>query len=228
MATEIKLPSLGEGIESGDVLEVLVKVGDVVKKEQSLLEMETDKATVSVPSPAAGKILSIAVKEGETVKVGQVFVTLEASSAPAAANPVVPAAPAQAAAPAAPVVAPAPVAPKPVAEAPSPAPVKPAPIVVPPAPVTPVATASVAAPAAESSPFGDDVIPAGPAIRRFAREVGVDLGRNRRWWSNHSRRRARRRASCQSVGACPKRGIREHRGRNSASSQGQCRSETCR
>ena len=182
MATEIKLPSLGEGIESGDVLEVLVKVGDVVKKEQSLLEMETDKATVSVPSPAAGKILSIAVKEGETVKVGQVFVTLEASSAPAAANPVVPVAPAQAgapaqaAAPAAPVVAPAPVAPKPVAEAPSPAPVKPAPIVVPPAPVTPVATASVAAPAAESSPFGDDVIPAGPAIRRFAREVGVDLG----------------------------------------------------
>lgn len=183
MATEIKLPSLGEGIESGDVLEVLVKVGDVVKKEQSLLEMETDKATVSVPSPAAGKILSITVKEGETVKVGQVFVTMEASGVPAAAAPTAPPAPAQAAAPApaapvspAPVVAPAPVAPKPVAEVPAPAPVKPAPIVVPPAPVAPAVTANVAAPAAESSPFGDDVIPAGPAIRRFAREVGVDLG----------------------------------------------------
>ena len=43
MSTEIKLPSLGEGIESGDVLEILVNVGDVIKKEQSLLEMETDK-----------------------------------------------------------------------------------------------------------------------------------------------------------------------------------------
>ena len=169
MATEIKLPSLGEGIESGDVLEVLVKVGDVVKKEQSLLEMETDKATVSVPSPAAGKILSIAVKEGETVKVGQVFVTLEASSAPAAANPVVPAAPAQAAAPAAPVVAPAPVAPKPVAEAPSPAPVKPAPIVVPPAPVTPVATASVAAPAVQ-----DVAADEARVVHRRARRVHPD------------------------------------------------------
>lgn len=181
MATEIKLPSLGEGIESGDVLEVLVKVGDVVKKEQSLLEMETDKATVSVPSPAAGKILSITVKEGETVKVGQVFATLEASGAPAAAPAPAAAAPTAAPAPAAPAVAPAPAATKPAAEAPSPSPVKPAPakpapIVVPPAPVAPVAPAVVATPAAESSPFGDDVIPAGPAIRRFAREVGVDLG----------------------------------------------------
>lgn len=178
MATEIKLPSLGEGIESGDVLEVLVKVGDVVKKEQSLLEMETDKATVSVPSPAAGKIVSITVKEGETVKVGQVFATIEASGAPAAAAPAAPQTPAPVAAPApaAPAVAPVAVAPKPVAEAPTPAPVKPAPIVVPPAPVAPVATASVATPAADASPFGDDVIPAGPAIRRFAREVGVDLG----------------------------------------------------
>ncbi|MFN9985024.1 MAG: biotin/lipoyl-containing protein, partial [Pirellula sp.] len=85
MATEIKLPSVGEGIESGDVLEVLVKPGDVIKKEQSLLEMETDKATVSVPSPVAGKVLAVTVKEGETVKVGSVIVTMEVTGGTAPA-----------------------------------------------------------------------------------------------------------------------------------------------
>ena len=174
MPTEIKLPSLGEGIESGDVLEILVKVGDVIKKDQSLVEMETDKATVSVPSPIAGKILSIAIKEGETVKVGMVLASIEASGA---ATPA-PASPPQAAAAPQPVAppkveqpAPAPVAPAPAA----PAPVKPmAPIVVPAAPVS-VAPTTQPTSADVGTPFSDDVIPAGPAIRRFAREVGVDL-----------------------------------------------------
>ncbi len=186
---EIKLPSLGEGIESGDVLEILVNVGDVVKKEQSLIEMETDKATVSVPSPVAGKILSITVKEGQSVPVGSVIATIEASgaAAPAPAKAPAPAAPAaaapaaaapaqQPAAPPAPAPVPqqaaAPVAPK--AEPIRPAPVAPArPVAV---PAAPVATAPVSAPAEdEGTPFADDVIPAGPAIRRLAREVGVDL-----------------------------------------------------
>jgi pyruvate dehydrogenase E2 component (dihydrolipoamide acetyltransferase) len=177
MATEIKLPSLGEGIESGDVLEVLVKPGDVVKKEQSLLEMETDKATVSVPSPIAGKIVSVTVKEGETVRVGSVIATVETSgapaAAPAAAAPAAPAAPAPAAATPAPPPAPAPVAAPvapPVAVAP-PAPIAPPPKPVSVAPVAAPAVASAAAPIATS----EDLIPAGPAIRRFAREVGVDL-----------------------------------------------------
>ena len=178
MPTEIKLPSLGEGVESGDVLEILVKVGDVIKKDQSLIEMETDKATVSVPSPFAGKILSIAIKEGETVKVGMVLASIEASGAAAPAP--APTAPPQAAAPA--PVAPPPAAPprveQPIAPAPvapAPAPVKPmAPIVVPAAPVA-VAPAAQPTSADVGTPFSDDVIPAGPAIRRFAREVGVDL-----------------------------------------------------
>lgn len=175
MATEIKLPSLGEGIESGDVLEVLVKVGDVVTKNQSLLEMETDKATVSVPSPAAGKIVSIQVSEGQTVSVGSVFATMETTDAPSAPAPA-PAPAAAAAAPTpppAPVPAPAPVAPPapPKAVAPPPPKPAPAPIVVPAAPpAQPVVTT-----AESGTPFSDDVIPAGPAIRRFAREVGVDL-----------------------------------------------------
>jgi len=186
MAIEIKLPSLGEGVESGDVLEVYVKVGDTVKKDQALFELETDKATVAVPSPQAGKVLSLTVKEGETVKVGQVVGTLEGAAAPAAptppaASPSSPAAstaaPANAAQSAAPVakapVAPAPVSPAPVVPAPvAPAPVAAAPVAIKPVAAAPVAAASTAAP---SSSGDEDVIPAGPAIRRFAREVGVDL-----------------------------------------------------
>jgi pyruvate dehydrogenase E2 component (dihydrolipoamide acetyltransferase) len=178
MSTEIKLPSLGEGIESGDVLEILVSVGDVIKKEQSLIEMETDKATVSVPSPLAGKILSIAVKEGETVKIGNVIATIEAvgatASTPTVAPPAAPAQPPKTPAPpvATAAPAPAPVAP-PVAATPQ---IKaPAPLVVPPAPVAHVAPLSPMPTENAGTPFGDDVIPAGPAIRRFAREVGVDL-----------------------------------------------------
>jgi pyruvate dehydrogenase E2 component (dihydrolipoamide acetyltransferase) len=169
MATEIKLPSLGEGIESGDVLEVLVKPGDVVKKEQSLLEMETDKATVSVPSPVAGKIIAVTVKEGETVKIGAVIVTIEATGA---ATPTPP----PAATPSAPTPAPTPAVPaaaKPAAPTPKPTAPTPSPAVAPvaaPEPVLVSAPVSAIAPATS-----EDSIPAGPAIRRFAREVGVDL-----------------------------------------------------
>jgi pyruvate dehydrogenase E2 component (dihydrolipoamide acetyltransferase) len=187
MAIEIKLPSLGEGVESGDVLEVYVKVGDTVKKDQSLFELETDKATVAVPSPQAGKVLSISVSEGETVKVGQVVGTLEgvagaAAPAPAAPSPATsaPAAPAQASAPVAPVAPAAPAAPVQVAPvAATQPPVAPAPVkppVVAPAPLSPAPiSAAVNAQPIGSQVNDEDVIAAGPAIRRFAREVGVDL-----------------------------------------------------
>ncbi len=176
MATEIKLPSLGEGVTSGDVLEILVKEGDSVKQGTGLMELETDKATMTVPCPTAGKIVSINVKQGETVQVGMVIATLEASSA---------AAPAPAAAPPKPAPAPAPEAPKPApaAEAPKPAPAPaPAPAAPKPAPVverqaTPATPAAVAAPVAAVADGLDanGEIAAGPAIRRLAREVGIDL-----------------------------------------------------
>jgi pyruvate dehydrogenase E2 component (dihydrolipoamide acetyltransferase) len=190
MATEIKLPSLGEGVESGDVLEIYVKVGDVVKPEQSLLELETDKATVAVPSPLSGKILSIAIQEGETVKVGQVIGTIEATAAassPAPTSPApTPASPA-ASAPKPTAPSPAPVAAVPVAQttatiAPAPAaPVAPKPVapksIEPPKPTAAPIAAPLSASGASTSltQDSDEVIAAGPAIRRFAREVGVDL-----------------------------------------------------
>jgi pyruvate dehydrogenase E2 component (dihydrolipoamide acetyltransferase) len=172
MAIEFKLPDLGENIASGDVVTVFVSEGDVVKPGQALLEVETDKAVIEVPCPPGGLITQVLVKKGDTVKVGQALVILDAAGAAGAAakpasQPTVPAArPVAAPAVAAPTVAAAPVA---VA-----APVAPVAVAL------PVASKSVAAVAeADESASAAAVDPAGPAVRRLARELGVDLGRVR-------------------------------------------------
>src|SRR5437762_10986168 len=77
MPTDVKLPELGENIEGGDVLRVMVKAGDPIKKDQAVLELETDKATIEVPSSADGVIKEIKVKAGENVKVGQTIFTID-------------------------------------------------------------------------------------------------------------------------------------------------------
>ena len=163
MATEFKLPDLGENIASGDVVTVFVSEGDVVKPGQALLEVETDKAVIEVPCPPGGLVSKVLVKKGDTVKVGQALVLLDAAGTspapkPAAPAPAIPAPATQAAAP----------APKPVA-APAPAP---APAAVPPAPKAAVV---VEEPPVVTAPAAVD--PAGPAVRRLARELGVDLAR---------------------------------------------------
>lgn len=77
MATEFKLPDLGEGIESGDIISILVQEGDEIAVDQSVVEIETDKATVEVPSNVAGRIAKVHVSVGDTVPVGGVLVTVE-------------------------------------------------------------------------------------------------------------------------------------------------------
>jgi pyruvate dehydrogenase E2 component (dihydrolipoamide acetyltransferase) len=77
MKTEIKLPELGENIETAEVLSVLVSAGDTVEKDQPLIELETDKATAELPAESAGTVRDVLVKEGEEVKVGQIILTLE-------------------------------------------------------------------------------------------------------------------------------------------------------
>lgn len=185
MAIEITLPALGDGIESGDVLEVLVREGDTIEKDQGIIEIETDKATVEVPSSHAGKVVSVAVKEGDTVQVGQTLVTLETVQATDSA-PSEAASPSPAPEPAAAAQSdsdeseqPIPPAETPAeAEAPEPAASEPA------EPATSQADVRLEAAPAEShrpAPVpttpssGSSVVPAGPAVRRFAREVGVDL-----------------------------------------------------
>ena len=178
MATEFKLPDLGENIASGDVVTVFVSEGDVVKPGQALLEVETDKAVIEVPCPPGGRIAQVLVKKGDTVKVGQTLVLLDAVGAASAPAKPAPQASTQASTQAPPQAqssSPAPTpAPKPVA---APAPVQPV-------AAAPVATAAVAssqrAAVAEPADAATTAVdPAGPAVRRLARELGVDLGRIR-------------------------------------------------
>lgn len=77
MATEFKLPELGENIESADIANVLVKEGDQVKVDQAIIEIETDKATIEVPSTVEGTITKLFVKAGEKVKVGSVVMLVD-------------------------------------------------------------------------------------------------------------------------------------------------------
>lgn len=97
MATDVKLPELGEGVTEGELVKWLVKPGDTVKADQPIAEVLTDKATVEVPSPTAGTVKDLKFKAGDVVKVGSTMITLEAggasTSAPAPAAASKPAAP---------------------------------------------------------------------------------------------------------------------------------------
>ena len=169
--TEFKVPELGENVASGDVAKVLVSVGDTVKMEQPVIELETDKATIEVPSSVAGVVKEVKVKKGDKVQVGAVIFTVDDSAAAgngASGNGAGKAAAAPAAAKAEPPQEAKP-AEEPKAEAKKvvPMPSRQQPAEAPPAPAPP----AVAAPAPSSA------IPAAasPAVRRLAREIGVDI-----------------------------------------------------
>jgi pyruvate dehydrogenase E2 component (dihydrolipoamide acetyltransferase) len=77
MAIEFRLPELGENVEKGDLLKVLVSVGDTISRDQPVLELETDKATIEVPSTVSGKVQAVHVNPGDEVKVGQLILTVQ-------------------------------------------------------------------------------------------------------------------------------------------------------
>ena len=117
MAIEFKLPELGENIEQGDLVRVMVKPGDTVAEGQPVIELETDKAVIEVPSNVKGTVKDISVKAGQKLKVGQTIFTVEGDGASAPSESP---APAKAEAPkSAKKEGPRQVAPKPVAEAPA-------------------------------------------------------------------------------------------------------------
>ena len=98
--TEFKVPELGENVAGGDVMRVMVDVGDTIARDQPVLELETDKATIEVPSTVAGTVKEVRVKKGDKVEVGAVVLTIDEASgngAGAKAAPQEPAAPEQAA-----------------------------------------------------------------------------------------------------------------------------------
>ena len=82
MVEEIRLPEISENVDSGDVIEVLVKVGDFIEVEQPVVELETEKAAFEVPSPVKGKVIEISVKEGEKIKVGQTILKVDTEAKP--------------------------------------------------------------------------------------------------------------------------------------------------
>lgn len=152
MSFEFKLPELGENITAATIVGVLVSVGDQIKPGQPVLELETDKAVIEVPSDVGGVVTAVHVKAGQQIGIGQVLLTLEPVGT-AEAAPASQAAAAQPAAPAAPTAATS-AAPAQVAAA--------APEPVPPAPTPELAGRGEPAPAA-------------PSVRRFARELGVEV-----------------------------------------------------
>jgi len=170
MPAEFKLPDLGENVESADVVDVLVSVGDTIDKNQPVIEAETDKAVMEIPSTVAGKVAEIKVKKGDTVKVGQVVLTLEEGAGggddkeekkdePKKEEPKkeekkedkqeAPVSGSREAAPSAPEKEEKPKEEKPAAKkdtGPPPA-----------------------------APRGDRPVPAAPSVRQFAREIGIDI-----------------------------------------------------
>jgi len=161
---EVKVPDIGDFTDV-PVIEVLVKPGDAVKAEDSLVTLESDKATMDVPAPAAGTVKSVGVKVGDKVSEGHLILTLEqAADAPAPAQAAPAAKAAQPAAPATAPAAPAAATPPPAAAAPAAAPTAAAP--------------PVQAPAAPSAPIDDAAFRkahASPSVRAHARALGVDL-----------------------------------------------------
>ena len=86
MSIEVKVPDLGDGLDSGDVLNVLVAVGDVVEAEQGIVELETEKAVAEIPSTQAGRVAAVHVQVGETVAIGAALITLETGDSPQVAE----------------------------------------------------------------------------------------------------------------------------------------------
>src|ERR1700732_2063475 len=92
MPRQFTLPDLGEGLTEAEIVAVLVREGDVIREDAPLLEVETDKAQVEIPSPIGGRVEKIHVTPGQTVKVGAVLVTFADNGAAAASGPAQPAA----------------------------------------------------------------------------------------------------------------------------------------
>ena len=151
MPTEFQLPDLGENIEGGDVISVLVKEGDVLATDQPVIELETDKAVIEIPSSVSGTIKEILVKEGGRASVGQPILTVDADSAPAPESE------------SEPMEASAEPAGQPPAERPPESPAAES------QPEPPAAAATITLPAQGKS------VPAAPSVRRLAREIGVDI-----------------------------------------------------
>lgn len=152
---DFHLPDLGENIEAADVLTVLVKVGDVIEVDQAILEIETDKATIEVPTTIAGKVVEVLIKAGSKAKVGDVVIKIETSLPPAEESKLVPIKKEISESTAIEVKKES--VPTPTGELPS---------------IQLMETAN-------QPPILKGAAPAAPSVRRIAREIGVDINKVR-------------------------------------------------
>ena len=153
---DLKLPHLGEGAESGTVVNLFVKEGDTIAKDQAILELENEKAVATIPATAAGVVSKVHVKAGDKVSVGQRLITVVDAAAAASAK--------GAGARPAPAPEPEAVEREPVIQTPSPEQVPP--------PLPPTGLESIGP--ASTSPAA-----AAPSVRKLARDLGIDLTRVR-------------------------------------------------
>jgi pyruvate dehydrogenase E2 component (dihydrolipoamide acetyltransferase) len=151
MIKDVVIPDIGEKIESGDVVSVLVKKGDTVTADDPILEFETDKAVVEIPAPDTGRIVEVLVESGQTVEVGAVIARIE-TDAEASAEPD-DSGPSQEQAPVKETAE--------IEEAPEPG-------------AEPVRTSANFDKVEDTPPIGDTA-PASPSVRRTARELGVNI-----------------------------------------------------
>jgi pyruvate dehydrogenase E2 component (dihydrolipoamide acetyltransferase) len=147
---DVRLPRLGEGADSGTVASIFVKEGEEIKKDQPILELESDKAVATIPAPEAGVVSKIYVKEGEEIKVGQAIIALSSNGG---------------AAPAAETGKPA-ESQEPAARAETP-------------PAPPIEAKAGEEPARAHTPPAGIPPPASPTMRKLARDLGIDLSRVR-------------------------------------------------
>jgi pyruvate dehydrogenase E2 component (dihydrolipoamide acetyltransferase) len=148
---DLKLPKLGEGADSGIVVNIMVKEGDTVAKDQTVLELENEKAVASIPSTAAGVVTKIYIKSGDRITVGQRLLSLESAGAPAAAP----------------------------AAAPKPAAKKAAPQSAPAAEPEPEEVVDASDSEEVEEAAENKNVAASPSIRKIARELGINLGKIR-------------------------------------------------
>jgi len=161
MKQEIKVPEVSEGVTEGTVVDISVAVGDAVEVDQTLLEFETDKAVIAIPSPQEGKVAEIKVAVGDSVPIGAVIMLLESAASPADEAPV----------------------PEQQVEQEQPEEAeKPSPSIAEVKKAEPLKEAAQDEPSAAAEQIdlvtvrrGDRVAPAAPSVRRLARDLGVDI-----------------------------------------------------
>lgn len=188
MARDLRLPELGENVHKADILSILVQPGQRVEKDQPILEIGTDKATIEVPSEFSGVVLEVLVAPGTQAKVGQVVLRLE-EDMPSATLDQTSSASTPEEEPAPPAAEPSPRSPAPAAQAQTPmtapgatpdSPAVPSPVAAPPCqlPASGMAWECQGVWSPRTEPDAGSarrVVPASPSVRRIARELGLDI-----------------------------------------------------